>query len=166
MPTFNSIQELQAYLNKEMADVLKNEVAQTVKNIEQEKVITEVYDKYNITENGLQEPYKYQRRGWNGGLADQKNMTENVNETAGGVTLTVENITKGQQSGEEIAGLIEFGDGNGYGEYDYKLNRDGTSWQYLRARPFTKTTEEELASTGEHIQVFKNGMKSKGIDIS
>lgn len=165
MATVNSINELKKYLNKYIQEVLDENVAPVVKNKEQEKVITEVYDKYSpSTPDG--EPFKYERRGWNGGLADQKNMKHQVKNTANGVELSVENVTKGKDENFRLDTLIEYGDGTDGKEYEYKTNRDGTAYQYLQGRPFTKSTIEELEQSGEHIQAFVRGMKGKGIEIT
>ncbi|MED3562244.1 hypothetical protein [Bacillus xiapuensis] len=164
MTTVNNIKELSKYLNKHMKEVLEENVAPVVKNKEQEKVITEVYDRYSpSTPDG--EPFKYERRGYNGGLADQKNMQHKVKTTKDGVELSVENVTKGKDQNFRLDTLIEYGDGTDGKEYQYKTNRDGTANQYLQGRPFTKSTIEELEQSGEHIQAFVRGMKTKGIEI-
>lgn len=162
---FNSIRDFEKYLNEQMAKVLITDVAQVVKNKEQEKVITEVYDKYQPGTPD-HEPWVYKRRGWQGGLADQSNMNSYVTNTLGGVELTVENVTKGQDDTNlNIADLVEYGDNQGHGQYDYKKNRDGTANEYLAARPFQEDTVTELEMTGEHIDAFKLGMRRQGINL-
>jgi hypothetical protein len=167
MATFNTIKQLEAYINRQMRDVLKTEVAEKIKEVEQRNIQDEVYEGY-VTQNTAGEPWKYQRRRTNGGLQDKKNMKSNVKilGTGQGVELNVENVTKGKDDNFRLDTLIEYGDGTDGKEYTYKENRDNTADQYLQGRPFTQETVKELELTNEHVHAFKNGLKSKGIDIT
>jgi hypothetical protein len=167
MPEFSTLKQLEAYINKQMRDVLQNEVAEKVKDVEQRNIQDEVYEGYVTSQAGGQ-PYIYQRRRTNGGLQDKKNMKSKVKNLGSGqgVELSVENVAKGKDDKFRLDTLIEYGDGTDGKEYEYKTNRDGTADQYLRGRPFTNETVKELESSNEHVHVFKNGMKSRGIDIT
>lgn len=161
---FKSFKDLEKAINKKIAKAMQNEVAEKVRDVQQSKIDSEVYDAYkpNTEDN---EPYVYERRRENEGLKDRKNMIATVSERDDGVSLSVDNIAKGKSNGIEIAGLIEYGDNAGYGEYDYKYNRDGTAEQYLKERPFIEETRKSLINTGDHVEALKKGLKNQGIDI-
>lgn len=165
MPTFKTMKEVEDYIKKQMAETMKQEVAYVVKKTESEKVYSEVYDAYK-PKNG--EPWRYRRRKKNGGLADTRNMKHKVTTNDNDVELSVENTTKSAHAKYgwfRIDDLVEYGDGHNGKQYIYKTNRDGTAWQYLRARPYTAKTIEELKNNKAHIEAFKRGMKKRGIDI-
>lgn len=175
---FNSLEDLEKYLNKNIVDTLKNDVYNVVKEVQQENIQAEVYDKYRIDEDGeLTEPYRYKRRYKNGGLIADDNIVPNVINNNNEIDLIVENIAKGADrindyngnsgnlSGEYIAELIEYGDGYNGLEYDYKGNRDNTAYQYLKSRPFMRKTVEELENSMLHVKALRNGLKSKGIEV-
>jgi hypothetical protein len=164
MNTYDSLEALFLGLNKNIENAMKHEVSDVVKKVESEKVESEVYDRYKpSTSDG--EPWRYERRKTNGGLADTTNMIPKTNIVANGVELTVENITEGSQDSFKISDLIEGGDGTNGKQYQYKTNRDGTADQYLRARPFQRKTEEELAKTGDHEKALKVGLRRNGLDV-
>src|SRR5205085_10844403 len=107
-----------------------------------------------------------ERRKTNSGLADESNMKHKVKNVKDGVELSVENTTKGKDQNFRIDTLIEYGDGTDGKEYQYKTNRINTADEYLRARPFTEKTEESIAQSNEHVEVMKNALKAKGIDVT
>ena len=109
-------------LQEQIGDVLKNEVAEKIKDIEQETIQEEVYDVYNIVDGNWQEPFMYERRyDKKGGLQSRDSMKAELSPD--NTTLTITNIAKGQDdSNLYIAPLVEYGD-KVYGEYDYKKNR-------------------------------------------
>jgi hypothetical protein len=160
---FKNENELIKYLQSQMRDVMNNEMAQMVKKKESESVEKNVYQAYQ-PENG--EPFIYERRKINGGLADERNMKHKVKNVPNGVELSVENKTKGKDDNFQIADLVEYGDGYNGKEYDYKTNRIGTEHEYLRGRPFTEKTEEDIVQSNEHVEIMKNGLKARGIDIT
>jgi hypothetical protein len=168
MPEFKTIKQIEAHINKLMREALNTEVAKVVKNKEQEMVVSEVYDKYSpSTEDG--EPWEYERRGWKGGLADQKNMKHKTVSlgTGNGLQLSVENKTKGKDDKNMyISDLIEGGDGYNGLEYNYKSNRDGTAGQYLKARPYQQKTVESLEQSNEHVEALKKGLIRQGLDVT
>jgi len=166
MPKFNTLKQLEDHINKLMRDALNVEVAKVVKDTEQEKVITEVYDKYKPSSPDG-EPWIYKRRGSSGGLADQRNMKHKVVSlgTANGLELSVENKTNGKDDKVQISDLIEYGDGYNGLEYDWKDNRDDTADQYLQARPFQQKTVQELEQTNEHVEAMRKGLRRQGLDV-
>ncbi|HJR46674.1 MAG TPA: hypothetical protein VJ799_00825 [Nitrososphaeraceae archaeon] len=153
--TFSNISELEKYLVPLMKDVMNKEVTETIRDVEQRNIQDEVYNKY--------EPVMYERRRRNDGLQDRKNMIHNVNTFKNGVELTVENITEGIEDDFLIADLVEYGDGHNGKEYQYKGNR--LAKDYLKPRPFTKATIEELELNDEHVYSFIKGMRAKGVDL-
>jgi hypothetical protein len=161
---FSNLKQLEKYLNKQMADVLQNEVAEKVKDVEQESIDRTVYRGYQPTSPDS-EPWVYERRRDDGGLRDRRNMEEAITHTSNGVELSVENTTTGKDDNFEIADLVEYGDGTNGKEYTFKRNRDDTAKQYLRGRPFTQETVETLERTGEHVDEMRKGLKRKGLDV-
>jgi hypothetical protein len=166
MAAFKNLKDLEKFLNQKIKKAMENEVAEKVRDIQQEKIDEEVYDVYNVVGGSHQEPYVYERRCDQGGLRDRRNMVADVKESNNGVELSVENITKAKdQSDINLVGLIEYGDDSQYGYYEYKTNRDGTSWQYRQPRPFLQETRNHLSKTGEHVEALKKGLKRQGIDV-
>lgn len=162
---FKNLKELERYINKQMAETLQNEVAEKVKDVEQRNIQEQVYEGYRPNSPD-REPWKYERRRWqNGGLGDRNSMEVNVSSNGSDVELTVTNRAKSQDGDFEIAPLIEYGDGYNGLEYDYKNNRDNTASQYLKGRPFTAETIDELNKTNEHVTAFKQGMRKRGIEV-
>jgi hypothetical protein len=166
MTEFATLKQLEKHIEKLMREALNTEVAEVVKNKEQQKVITEVYDKYSpSTPNG--EPWEYKRRGLNGGLADKKNMKQKVKRTGKNaeLELTIENKTKGKDENMYISDLVEGGDGYNGLEYQFKNNRDGTANEYLQPRPFQQKTVEELEQSNDHVDAMKKGLQRLGLDV-
>lgn len=166
MAKHKSLDSLFSAIKDELADSMRKHVAPEVKHIQSIMIQEHVYDVYNVIGGNKQEPYVYERRGTSGGLADTQNMIEEVDRIGNEVVLSVTNRTKGQdQTSLYIAPLVEYGDGAGYGEYQYKTNRDDTSYQYLQARPFTQKTVDRLRETNIHIDKLRDSLKSKGYKI-
>lgn len=160
MPTFNNLNDLFKHLQKKVTDTMNDEVAYIVKFEEQRQIEDSVYSVYP-------QPYVYERRRFNdGGLQDIEMMVSTVSIQGNNVVLSVVNEARGKdQEDLYLAPLVEYGDNTGHGEYQYKYNRDMTSWQYLQSRPFTSNTIEALRRSGAHIKAFKDGMRSRGIRI-
>jgi hypothetical protein len=65
--------------------------------------------------------------------------------------------------------LIEFGDSNGFGEYDYITNKGGKAYgevdayKYLNPRPFTESTVEALKESGAVEKALKESLNKNGI---
>jgi hypothetical protein len=160
---FKNLTELNKYLNQQIREVMDNEMAAMVKKKESESVEKNVYQAYQ-PDNG--EPFIYERRKTDGGLADERNMEHKVKNVKDGVELSVENITKGKDQNFRLDTLIEYGDGTDGKEYQFKTNRIGTADEYLRGRPFTEKTEESILQSNEHVKIMKNTLKAKGIDVT
>ena len=156
---FDNIEKLLKHLDKQyIAPTMQNEMADMVKDEEQRIIDKTVYDAYKPgTSDG--EPWVYKRRRDKGGLRSRDNMVTNVHQSVEGVELTVENVTKGA-NGYRIDEVIESGKG-----YEFTTNRDGTASQYTSPRPFTKNTEESIASKDLHTKTMRKALKEKGLDI-
>lgn len=161
---FNNLKEFEAYINKLLAETMNDEVAKKVKEVEQRNVEDEVYQGY-VTNNTGGQPWRYKRRRTKEGLQDTSNMVHNVDVMRNSVQLTVENITTGSNDDFRLDTLIEYGDGYDGKEYQYKDNRDDTADQYLKPRPFTQGTIDELKMNKEHVTALKNGLKARGVDV-
>lgn len=165
MPSFKNLKELEKHLNQKIKKAMENEVAEKVRDVQQQKIDKEVYAAYNIVDGSHQEPYKYERRRDDGGLRDRRNMVATVTESNGKIELSVENVAEGKdQINIDLAGLIEYGAGR-YGYYQYPYNRDDTAWQFMQPRPFIRETRNELASTNQHVEALKKGLQKQGIDV-
>lgn len=167
---FNNVSDFVTYmngkLNQSMRKVMDEDVAKVVKVTEQRNIVDEVYLKYRIDKNGYQsQPFMYNRRRGSDGLMALKNMTQDVSDIKDGVQLSIRNITRGTRDSFDIAPLVEYGDGYGGRQYEFKTNRDGTAYQYLRARPFTRSTIDELRMNKEHVTVFTQGMENEGFKL-
>ncbi|WP_226035607.1 hypothetical protein [Aquibacillus saliphilus] len=164
MRDFDDLNKLLRYVEEQSAEVMENDVSHNVKQLQSQHVKTDVYDAYTG-----QDPYM-DRRGYNGGLADTRNMIHTVTNTINGIELFIKNVTGGNESvyktgatnpPDYLAGIIENGRNNGR----YMTNKTGTQNQYLNARPFISNTIEELQNTLQHIDWYKRGMKRRGIDL-
>lgn len=158
-----NLQEKLEQIKRDMKESLQNEATEYIKDKMQEHIQSDVYDQYHRWESlgFVDEPFVYERRYENGGLISRENIKMTPIENG----VMIENITKGSNQNISLAELIEHGDGyNGY-EYEYKENRDGTSYQYLQSRPFMKNTKEEIENSKECIEIIKNSMKNKGYII-
>ncbi|PAV30164.1 hypothetical protein CIL05_06770 [Virgibacillus profundi] len=160
--TASNLAELNEYLKTQLSSVMKQELAQVVKETESDMVEKEVYNRYKPSPKG--KPWTYQRRGTDkgsGGLGDIENMKAETAPTLTGVELTVTNTTTGQQDTDmQIADLVEGGDNTNGKEYKHKGDGSG---EYLEARPFQKETLRELQESGKAVDVLKKGLRARGL---
>ena len=147
MATFKSLKELNAYLQKQVQATMQKEVAEVVKDVIQDHVQKDVYDKYD--------PIEYIRFGHDGGLIDRRNIESRPIEDG----IEVENITTHRNlrnTGDKyIPEVIETGVGYDIlGGYDYE-----------KPRPFIANSREDLRKSGDHVQALKEGLKKKGFKV-
>ncbi|HEY8805730.1 MAG TPA: hypothetical protein VIM42_11625 [Clostridium sp.] len=159
MPSFNSMQDLEAFILKKIQIAMVDTVAIEVKQLESQNVKETVYNVYS--------PKEYIRREDNGGLSDVGNMEHETFKAGNMVILNVENKTMSNpnynpngKSPFEITGLVEYGDNNGFGEYDYKSSSD-----YLDPRPFIEKTKQELNNGLARTMLIK-GLIKQGISTT
>lgn len=134
---FESVDDLVAFLEKDIINTLENKVSTKVKLIEQEVIDEVVYDVY--------EPTKYERRFDYEGLSDIRNMTHEVKKIGGEITLFVSNETKVSEhtydssKGEYLDEIIEYGMLKNYSNLGVN---DVPA--YAEPRPFTEETQKEI----------------------
>ena len=138
-------------------------VAPEVKQLESQNAKEIVYRQYS--------PKIYDRDMDDGGLSDVDNMHHNISSNGISTELMVENkamsnpsYNPNNKSPFEIAGLVEYGNNNGYGYYDYPIkNRDSSGFAYLEPRPFIETTREQLKN-GKAREIIIKGLVKEGIN--
>ena len=136
--TFNNLNDLFRYIEQKTQDTMRNEVAETTKEVMSEAVDSAVYNVY--------QPKYYTRRGLNGGLADKGNYT--VEEIQNGIKIT--NNTPLDNGGNEprLDDIIC----NGLGRQPFP-------------RDFYSETKNELLRTQAHKEALKRGLRERGIDV-
>ena len=150
--TFSSWSQIEAFLKKHIDDALNKEVAQHVK----EEIQTSVSD----TVYAAGEPEVYQRRGGNayggmgnslgtGSLGDPNEMNHTVRDGELSVTNDAE---PDRPWWRNLAEAIEFG----YADKD--------TW-YSQPRPFMKSATENMKDSGSHVEVMKDALKKRGLDV-
>ena len=129
--------ELEVMLKATVEQAMHETVAPLVKELESKNVEKYVYNVYP-------EPTEYERRGNDGGLADVRNMTEDVKIVGNSVEMTVTNNTKSNpdflpywKTPVPIAPLVEYGM-----DYDYPFGENPDA--FTSPREFTKATEQDL----------------------
>lgn len=155
MPTFKTVTDLEKFLKAEISKTLKKDVFEQVKKVEQENIQDAVYDAYK--------PKVYKRRMYEDGLIADSNIIPVVidNETIAVVNVAEPNpyTPQGRASVDKnLPELVEYGHDNGHGSYDYS-----NGGAYLKPRPFTANTIDELRETNSHVKAMKDGLNRKGI---
>jgi hypothetical protein len=142
MPEFNSLKDLEKYLNEKIKKSLANEVSNVARETMSKHVITDVYDKYQPTE--------YERTG--DLYKDISTTMKNEN------TLVVENVARDEDSGRLIAPVVESGVG-----YEWEDSRIYKMQPF--ERPFVENTAKELES-GLAKQALAEGLRKQGLDVT
>jgi hypothetical protein len=159
VPQFDDLDSLFDYVKKDIGKSLEQEVYQIVKDTEKSHIQSDVYDIYT--------PVVYERRGLNDGLIADENIVGNMIDNT---TLTVTNITLPNPNARDkdlvttdknLPELIEYGHNTNGNKYDFARS----DREYMKPRPFTHNTIEELEATGAHTRALKQGLKNKGYDI-
>lgn len=173
MADISSLKQLEKALKKKVNDVLKSDAATHVKKIEQKHAYQDVYPAYTSYSSC---EYRYKRRYEGGGIADISNMkvypgdmevvitNETPFNSAFGVhTQCCQRAIPPNNSGNELAMLIELGDGGGGYIYNYgpATRSEG---DFRPARPFIQNTREELKNTPELRNCIVNGLRLLGVD--
>lgn len=167
------MEELSRELNKLLIETLNNQksvTANVIKETESDMVEREVYAKYTPN-NG--EPWEYQRRRKDGGLADIDNMVHEAAQIDGKVKLKVINLTPfneeynfdNYRAGDTLANLVEGGDRKYGAEYSFKNNRSNDADKYLQARPFQQETVKTLEGNKDHVDALKLDLMMKGLRV-
>lgn len=154
MPTFNNLASLSKYLQKQIGEVLKNEVAEDTSDKLKKRYQDEVYS-YDYNASG---------RSRRMSLVDDKNIEK---QTVGDNTISIRSTAKPDESvfgttitNEEglLAQWIE--DGDIPNVFD-----DKTDYPWTKPRPVIQNTREEIERSGSHVGAMKNGLKRRGIDL-
>lgn len=145
-----NLKELEKELRKRIDVAMLTDVAQAASDVMIDHIQQDVYDVY--------EPFYYDRRYDDGGLADPNNIVSSIE----GNTLIIENYTLGNQyvggywgisknTDKPISNIIETGIG-----YDTRFNMK---------RPFMKNTIYDLATNKYHVKALKQGLTKLGLEV-
>jgi hypothetical protein len=143
---FKNLTELNKYIQKEINNSLRQDVAKKVIEIGKEHVQKDVYDVYA--------PKVYERTGKLKESFKKKNIPEGVE---------IEN--KRTDKGRYIPEVIEYGHAGseqGYEHPAYYPNGDN----FIQPRPFIENTADEIETKNIHVEELKKSLKSKGIDVT
>lgn len=156
MPKFNNFKNLEDYIRDAIKGALLFEVVEMVKEVEIEVIKDVVYAVYP-------NPKQYVRRYGDEGLMDINNI--NAYGYNDGYVYSIVNETLKKGRGDYLAPLIEYGHykAKSYGDIGYEHPRYGLA--YMKPRPFTHKTYEELKHGGELGFAMKRGLKKRGIDV-
>lgn len=141
MTTFNSISDLEKYLNEKIRNALASEVADVARDTMSDHVQSDVYDKYT--------PSQYVRSG--DLYKDIKTTMVNDN------TLTIEDDARDEESGRYIAPVVE--DGVGYEWTDSRIYN-----MQPFPRPFVENTAKALEN-GLAREAMKKGLRNQGLEV-
>ncbi|WP_425203600.1 hypothetical protein [Priestia megaterium] len=133
--------QLEKELQKRIKKVMNKQVKSMAKSTMQEKIVNEVYAKYQPDEDGYQRTYE---------LLDAIE-TKPVDET----TISIENTR--HDGNRDVAKVIESGVG-----YDWEKSRIAQMQPF--PRPFTEETRKSLEN-GKFKQTLKDGLQSEGLNI-
>jgi len=160
MTTFTSFDEILNFIRKNISKALKNEVASTVRKVEQKHIDTDVYGQYT--------PVLYQRRGMAGrGLIASENIVGRLvddltlrvtNETPPYPNAAYESHSSRVTTNKNLPVLIEYGESDKF-HYDFPYNL-----AFIKPRPFTQKTYKDLVESGDCAKALCDGLKKRGID--
>lgn len=157
-----ALEKANAQITTKIDDAMTKEVFEEVRDEEAAVIYEEVYKVYK--------PKIYRRRGEYGGLGDPYNIEIRGGAAQGGKMIVV-NTTQPNPAGcapgasvttgKDLPGLVEFG--SGYRYYQYDFPKKGAA--YMRPRPFTAKTIENLRKSRAHVLALKEGLKRQGVDV-
>jgi hypothetical protein len=156
--SFNNLDELELYLQKNIHEILNKDVSieRILAETMSQAVVDVVYAAYD--------PISYERRGDESGLSDIRNMViSSVSLVGNQISLIFENLTEGADSlkGEFIGDLIEYGEG-----YNGKHWNNPNS-PYADARPFAEETANRLRENPtELLNALKVSLQARGFTVS
>lgn len=148
-------------IRKKIRQTLENDVYLEVVAVQKEHIQKDVYDKYN--------PIDYVRRGENGGLLDENNIKKYLNTRSLSIIIVNEtppnddpnsySTPEAVTTNKNLPELVEYG--NNYKGYKYDFPNKGA---FMKDRPFTTNTIEELKLTKSHIEAMRKGLILRGIN--
>lgn len=147
MPVVRNINELKKYLQKQINDVLQNEVKNEVEETMRNHIQKDVYEAYTPYSTDGKTPH-YERT-----YELLRSIESNLVDDG---MLSVENTR--HEGDRDIVSVIEYGQGYQWG-YVRDLDEE------IGARPFVENTREELRQTNKHVEALKKGLKRQGLDV-
>jgi hypothetical protein len=144
--SFNSMKDLEKYINQQIKDSLEKDVSEKVIDIAKRHVETDVYNVYK-------NPKEYERTG---------KLKESFESTSIENGIEIENTRR--DGNREIAEIIEHGHDDSKQGYEYPAYYPQGE-NFIQARPFIQNTKDEIVRDKVHVDELKKSMKSKGIDI-
>ena len=166
MAEFKSLDAAMQEIKGRLAEALNTSVAEEVKEFEKSHVYSDVYAAY-ATAGRFPEPAIYDRRYEHGGLADVRGMQHTIEYVGDDVVkLYVDNANplnlKYGNAADDLAGIVEFGNGNGYGRYIYPLAQDAIG-DFRSPRPFIQNTREDLAKY--KTAIVRDALRKQGLNV-
>ncbi|MEK4006335.1 hypothetical protein [Paenibacillus sp. FSL H3-0333] len=141
---FKNLKELEKYLNKQIAQTLKNDIGNGVAREKlKANIQSEVYDRYD--------PVIYERQGEHGGLIDDANIIVDMIDSN---TVSIESHRIDE--GRNVGVVVETGVGYNP-EWPFPYTNKG--------RPFTEVTRDELLNDGSVEHALMNGLRKQGLDV-
>lgn len=134
-------------LQEDLNEVLLGEATETVKDIMQEQLESEVYS-YPATPEAMES-----RRYEQGGLKDRANMVAHLEP---GITLVVENVAKFQDRALNIDPEHDLSD---------VVDQGIAGYMQPGPRPFVSATETECVTSGRVLKAINSGLTSRGYKI-
>lgn len=145
MASFNSLKDLERYLNRQIQQSLETDVASKVVKVAQDHVQSDVYDVYK--------PKQYQRSG-------ELKKSFDVKPVPNGIEI--ENTRT--ENGRDIPEIIEYGHDKSKQGYEYpKYYRDGDN--FIQPRPFIENTRRQIEQENIHVNELKKSLMSKGLNV-
>lgn len=147
--TFKNFKEIHIYLQKQIDDSLKTDVAEYVKDELQTGIDDAVYS--------AGDPIQYKRRYYSGGgLGDRETMKSKLIKS-GELTVTPESERSGAGGrGYEIDQSLSYNIIKGYG--------DKSQW-WNEPRDFIEQTKDNIKSDNTLVEVMKDSLMGKGFDV-
>lgn len=154
MATFRSLKVLNAYMLKNLPDVLRDsmELERELSTIMAQAVVDVVYGAYD--------PHMYERRTNGESLSDPRSMaiTDVIVESNGQVRVVFENLAKGADTLEDefLVDTIEEG-------IEANWMKSG---EWSKPRPFVSETAERIRQNPSTVvNAVKQGLREKGFTI-
>ena len=142
IPDFNSILELELYLNSCIQDVVEKEIFEQVSDEIQKAVIEDVYNQYS--------PSEYDRTG----KLASKEVIKKYKINGVGIEVRHERM----DGGKNVSDIIE----KGYG-YSWLSSRIALAEPF--PRPFMRNTSYRIKDKGVLLRALRLGLKRYGIKL-
>lgn len=145
------LEEVLKNLQCDILNLIADDLTDYIKNVIQEKVYSEVYDKYEET--------RYPRRYENEGLGDISLYEHELVFTSSGVIIRVKNNTLTDDKTDYLDKYIIEGD-----KYSWKNSRIYKMQPYKR--DFIDATMKQLVHNRQIQNIIKTKLKTKGLKVN